>query len=342
MVCTSVVTKVCKKNREKTVPPPSSSSEKVILDEKEGFSPKKHDSKGIVSLTQKPISDDIRISSSLGWDGMTSMRLYMKELGRVPLISPEEEILLARRIQKGDKEAREKMILANLRLVVKIAKEYEGLGLPLLDLINEGNLGLMRGVMKFDPTKGVKFSTYGSWWIKQSIRRAISNYSKTIRLPVHLEDKISKMRQATNEFHQRTGRDPSTDELAEEMQVSPGKIAFLKEIATVTVSLDAPLGDDDSGSSLGDIVEDTHAQSPYQTLEQKTMRQLLAEVLKTLDERENGILRYRFGFEDGVPHTLDEVGQRFGITRERVRQIQNLALGKMRESIQEKERNQYE
>lgn len=338
-VCTSIVTKVRKKNVEKIVSPPSSSAEKMSMDEKERFSSKKSNLVESIPQKTKSSSRNSREASLRDWDGGSSIRLYMKELGQVPLITPEEEIELAKRIQKGDSEAREKMIKANLRLVVKIAKDYEGFGLPLLDLINEGNLGLMRGVMKFDPTKGVKFSTYGSWWIKQSIRRAISNYSKTIRLPVHLEDKISKMRQTEEVFHQQTGHDPSVDELAEAMCVSPEKIAFLKDISSTTVSLDAPLGDEDLWASMGDVVEDTNAQTPYQTLEQKTMRQLLAEVLKTLEKRENGILRYRFGFEDGQPHTLDEVGQQFGITRERVRQIQNLALAKMRETIQSKKTN---
>ena len=278
-----------------------------------------------------------KTARSDGWDGNSSLRLYMKELGEVPLLTPEEEVELATRIKKGDAQAREKMIKANLRLVVKIARDYEGLGLPLLDLINEGNLGLMRGVAKFDPAKGGKFSTYGSWWIKQNIRRAIANHSKTIRLPIHLKEKISKMRQVIDKYRQETGHDPQDEDLAAELNLPVHKVTMLREANMPTVSLDAPLGEE-GDTSLGEIVSDDAASTPYQHLEQKTMRQMLTDVLNTLDEREAGILRCRFGLDGDSEKTLDEVGAIFKVTRERVRQIQNVALKKMRVMIEEIER----
>ena len=261
----------------------------------------------------------------------------MKELGEVSLLTPEEEIELAALIKKGDAKAREKMIKANLRLVVKIAKDYEGLGLPLLDLINEGNLGLMRGVAKFDPAKGGKFSTYGSWWIKQNIRRAIANHSKTIRLPIHLKEKISKMRQIIDRYRQETGHEPQDEELAVELGMPAHKVAMLKEANMPLVSLDAPLGEE-GDTSLSEVVSDDAATTPYQQLEQKTMHQMLSDVLSTLDEREAGILRCRFGLDGSSEKTLDEVGKIFGVTRERVRQIQNVALAKMRVMIEDIEK----
>jgi RNA polymerase primary sigma factor len=295
-----------------------------------------------VELSQTPPSapedNSVQKPSRLGvWDGNSSLRLYMKELGEVTLLTPEEEVELAAKIKKGDAQAREKMIKANLRLVVKIARDYEGMGLPLLDLINEGNLGLMRGVTKFDPAKGGKFSTYGSWWIKQNIRRAIANHSKTIRLPIHLKEKISKMRQFIDKFRQETGHEPQDEDLAAELNLPVHKVTMLREANLPTVSLDAPLGEE-GDTSLGDIVSDDAASTPYQHLEQKTMRQMLTDVLNTLDEREAGILRCRFGLDGGSEKTLDEVGMIFKVTRERVRQIQNIALAKMRVMIEEIEK----
>src|SRR6266480_3491596 len=267
------------------------------------------------------------------YDGDTAIKLYLREIGQVKLLTPEEEIELAARIKRGDKKAREQMIKANLRLVVKIAHDYEGLGLPLLDLINEGNIGLMKAVERFDPAKGGKLSTYGSWWIKQSIKRALANQSKTIRLPVHLVDKISKMRRTAMKLQEVLGREPTDEELAEELGMTPSRVAQLRTAAIRPASLDAPIGDEDS-NNFSEVVQDENAATPYQELEEKTVSAMLQEMVKTLDAREATILRYRFGLDGGSEKTLEEVGQKFGVTRERVRQIQNIALAKLRKMIE--------
>ena len=270
------------------------------------------------------------------YDGDTAIKLYLREIGQVKLLTPEEEVELAARIKKGDKKAREQMIKANLRLVVKIAHDYEGFGLPLLDLISEGNIGLMKAVERFDPSKGGKLSTYGSWWIKQSIKRALANQSKTIRLPVHLVDKISKMRRIAMKLQEEFGREPTDEELAEELGISVSRVAQMRTAAIRPASLDAPIGDDDS-NNFSEVVQDEAAQTPYEELEEKTVTRMLQEMIKTLDPREATILRYRFGLDGGSEKTLEEVGERFGVTRERVRQIQNIALTKLRKMIEKLE-----
>lgn len=270
------------------------------------------------------------------YDADTAIKLYLREIGQVKLLTPNEEIELAARIKKGDKRAREQMIKANLRLVVKIAHDYEGLGLPLLDLINEGNIGLMKAVERFDPAKGGKLSTYGSWWIKQSIKRALANQSKTIRLPVHLVDKISKMRRTAMKLQEEFGREPTDEELGEELGISAARVAQLRTAAIRPASLDAPIGDDDS-NNFAEVVQDENADTPYEQLEEKTVNKMLHEMIKTLDPREATILRYRFGLDGGTEKTLEEVGEKFGVTRERVRQIQNIALNKLRKMIEKLE-----
>ena len=270
------------------------------------------------------------------YDADTAIKLYLREIGQVKLLTPLEEIELAARIKKGDKRAREQMIKANLRLVVKIAHDYEGLGLPLLDLINEGNIGLMKAVERFDPAKGGKLSTYGSWWIKQSIKRALANQSKTIRLPVHLVDKISKMRRTAMKLQEEFGREPTDEELGEELGISAARVAQLRTAAIRPASLDAPIGDDDS-NNFAEVVQDENADTPYEQLEEKTVNKMLHEMIKTLDPREATILRYRFGLDGGTEKTLEEVGEKFGVTRERVRQIQNIALNKLRKMIEKLE-----
>jgi RNA polymerase primary sigma factor len=270
------------------------------------------------------------------YDGETAIKLYLREIGQVKLLSQEEEITLAARIKKGDKKAREQMIKANLRLVVKIAHDYENFGLPLLDLISEGNIGLMKAVERFDPAKGGKLSTYGSWWIKQSIKRALANQSKTIRLPVHLVDKISRMRRTALKLQEIFGREPTDEELADEMGLSVSRVAQMRTAAIRPASLDAPIGDEDS-NSFAEVVQDESANTPYEHLEEKTVTGMLQEMIKTLDERESTILRYRFGLDGGSEKTLEEVGAKFGVTRERVRQIQNLALIKLRKMIEKLE-----
>jgi len=273
------------------------------------------------------------------YDGETAIKLYLREIGQVKLLSPAEEIALAARIKRGDKRAREHMIKANLRLVVKIARDYEGIGLPLLDLINEGNIGLMKAVERFDPAKGGKLSTYASWWIKQSIKRALANQSKTIRLPVHLVDKISKMRRTAMKLQEEFGREPTDEELAEELQTTPIRVAQMREASIRPASLDAPIGDEDS-NSFSEIVQDENAVDPYEHLEDKTVTGMLEEMVKKLDAREATILRFRFGLDGGTEKTLEEVGEKFNVTRERVRQIQNIALRKLRRMIEKFERAQ--
>jgi RNA polymerase primary sigma factor len=266
------------------------------------------------------------------YDGDTAIKLYLREIGQVKLLTPQEEIELAARIKKGDKKAREQMIKANLRLVVKIARDYEGIGLPLLDLISEGNIGLMKAVERFDPSKGGKLSTYGSWWIKQSIKRALANQSKTIRLPVHLVDKISKMRRTAMRLQEELGREPTDDELGGELGISASRVAQMRLAAIRPASLDAPIGDEDS-NNFAEVVQDEAADTPYEQLEEKTVTRMLQEMVKTLDPREATILRARFGLDGGPERTLEEVGEKFGVTRERVRQIQNIALKKLRKMI---------
>jgi RNA polymerase primary sigma factor len=270
------------------------------------------------------------------YDGETAIKLYLREIGQVKLLTLQEEIDLAARIRKGDKKAREQMIKANLRLVVKIAHDYENFGLPLLDLINEGNIGLMKAVERFDPAKGGKLSTYGSWWIKQSIKRALANQSKTIRLPVHLVDKIAKMRRTAMKLQEVFGREPTDEELAEEMGMSSSRVAQMRTAAIRPASLDAPIGDDES-NNFAEVVQDENADTPYEQLEEKTVTNMLREMVKTLDPREATILQYRFGLDGGSEKTLEEVGEKFGVTRERVRQIQNIALSKLRKMIQKLE-----
>jgi RNA polymerase primary sigma factor len=270
------------------------------------------------------------------YDGDTTFKLYLREIGQVKLLTPQEECELAARIKRGDKKARERMIKANLRLVVKIARDYEGIGLPLLDLISEGNIGLIKAVERFDPAKGGKLSTYGSWWIKQSIKRALANQSKTIRLPVHMASKVSHMRRAALRLQEELGREPTDEELGEELGFTARRVAQLRLAALPPSSLDAPLGDDDS-SSFGDVVQDESASTPYDQLAEKTLLAMIRSMVKTLGPREMTILRARFGLDGGPEQTLDEIGRKCGITRERVRQLQNLALKQLRKMIQEVE-----
>ena len=263
--------------------------------------------------------------------------LYLREIGKTKLLTPQEEIQLAAKIKRGDARSREEMIKANLRLVVKIAREYEDYGVPLLDLINEGNIGLMKAVERFDPAKGAKLSTYAAWWIKQAIRRALSNQSKTIRLPVHVGDKLVHMRRTATRLHEELGREPTDDELAEVMQTTAVRIAELRNAGARPSSLDAPIGGDDDSNPFGDLIGDEKAETPSEQLEGKTNTDLIRELVEKLPEREATILRYRFGLDGDDERTLEEVGEKFGVTRERIRQLQNIALNKLRKMIQKRE-----
>jgi RNA polymerase primary sigma factor len=272
-------------------------------------------------------------------EGENGIKIYLREIGQIALLTPRDEIRLAARIKKGDKAARAQMIKANLRLVVKIAHDYSNFGLPLLDLISEGNIGLMKAVERFDPKKGGKLSTYAAWWIKQSIKRALANQAKTIRLPVHLVDKISKMKRAGHKLSEQLGREPTDQELADVLGVTRAKVAQLRTISVRPASLDAPIGDDDA-TEFSEIVGDEAALTPFELLRDKTLRQEVRDILEELDPREAEILTLRFGLDGSKPKTLEEVGRKFKVTRERVRQIQNIALTKLRHVMEKQDRPQ--
>lgn len=269
-------------------------------------------------------------------EAQSSLNTYLKEISQTPLLTREEEVVLAGKIQAGDKAARELMIKANLRLVVKIARDYSNYGLPLVDLISEGNMGLMKAVERFDPEKGGKLSTYAAWWIKQSIKRALANQSKTIRLPVHMVDKIARMRRVATVLLEELGREPTTEELAEELGLPHKKVALLQRASQRPTSLDAPIGEED-GTSYAEIIGDEKAINPMEQLDNNTLHGELDGLLDLLDERESQIIDARFGLNGRTPMTLEEVGREFGVTRERIRQLQNLALTKMRKALRRKD-----
>ena len=268
----------------------------------------------------------------------SALQLYLREIAQVKLLTRKEETLLAHRIKRGDEQAREQMIKANLRLVVKIAHDYDGLGLPLLDLINEGNIGLIKGVERFNPAKGAKLSTYASWWIKQAIKRALANQSKTIRLPVHVVDKVAHIRRAEVRLRETLERDPTDEEVAADVGLKPGRVREYRQASKAPVSLEAPLGANDDASPVAEMVADTNAEAPFDNLVKTSDTELLREVFATLAPRERAILAMRFGLEDDTPRTLEEIGARFGVTRERIRQIQNEALEKLRTKVQRRDR----
>lgn len=263
----------------------------------------------------------------------SALNLYMQEIGQVPLLTVEEEVKLAARIKKGDAAAREHMIRANLRLVVKIARDYENLGMPLLDLINEGNIGLMKAVERFDPKKGGKFSTYGSYWIKQSIKRALANQSKVIRLPVHVQERLFKMRQVQHKWQEIYGRNPDRQELSQELGLGDMIVRRMERACISMNSLDAPIGEDES-SKLGDIVMDEKMPSAFEEMDQKMMHGLVTGMLGSLNQRELMIIEERFGLGGGPGRTLEEIAAKFGLTRERIRQLQNIALAKLRRQFE--------
>jgi RNA polymerase primary sigma factor len=263
-----------------------------------------------------------------------SIQMYLREIGKVSLLKGAEEIELAKRVEKGDAAARKKITEANLRLVVSIAKKYMGRNLGLLDLIQEGNLGLFRAVEKFDWRKGYKFSTYATWWIRQAITRALADQSRTIRIPVHMVETLNKYAQAERSLVQDLGREPLPEEIAAEMGIEVEKVYHLKKISQETVSIDSPVGEDDGeDSSLGDFIVDEDTTKPNEVAGRQILKEYVGGILTDLDPREQKILKMRFGLEDGVTHTLEEVGEEFGVTRERIRQIESKALERIREHV---------
>lgn len=296
-----------------------------------------------VKRTQQDRQEEVTDVRELPSSEKSTIKIYLQEIGKTPLLKPSEEVELAALIKQGDAKARERMIKSNLRLVVKIAHDYDGFGLPLLDLISEGNIGLIKAVERFDPQKGGKLSTYAAWWIKQSIKRALANQSKTIRLPVHLVDKIAKMRRMTALLEEELDRPPTNEEIAYALGMPINKVAHLKSVSVRPSSLDAPVGEDDS-AQLGDLIGDENSVNPLDGLQSKTMLDDLKRMIDTLDPREAEIVRLRFGLNGDKPKTLEEVGELFEITRERVRQLQNIALTRMRKALiaAEKQRSQEE
>ncbi|MGN0771823.1 MAG: RNA polymerase sigma factor RpoD [Christensenellales bacterium] len=296
------------------------------------------ESKGIAisntSLTEKIAIDNFDSSTD------DSVKMYLKEIGQVPLLSSEEEVELAKRMNEGDMSARDKLSVANLRLVVSIAKRYVGRGMHFLDLIQEGNLGLMKAVEKFDYERGFKFSTYATWWIKQSITRAIADQARTIRIPVHMVETINKLGRVSRNLLQTLGREPSAAEIAEKMGISEEKVIEIQKIAQDPVSLEKPIGEEED-SHLGDFIEDNSSVSPAEKAEAAMLREHLLQVLSTLTPREQEVLIMRYGINDSRPKTLEEVGKEFNVTRERIRQIEAKALRKLRHPNRTKKLKDY-
>jgi RNA polymerase primary sigma factor len=272
-----------------------------------------------------------------------SVRLYLREIGKIPLLNGDEELALAQKVVAGDKRAKDKMAEANMRLVVSIAKRYSGRGLDFLDLIQEGNTGLLRAVEKFDPDKGFKFSTYATWWIRQAITRAIADQARVIRIPVHMVETINKLLRTQRRMTQELNREPTIEELAAELEMEPEKVEYVMKIKQDIHSLDAGVGRDgeDEDSVLGDFVEDEETISPSDSAAEQLLKEQVQEILSSLSDREQKIIRMRFGLDDGKNHTLEEVGQEFAVTRERIRQIEAKALAKLRKNKDVKKLHEY-
>ena len=280
-----------------------------------------------VNIVERTDFNELQLSEDAGIDD--PVKLYLKEIGKIELLTPEEEIELAKRVEKGDQEAKDKLMKANLRLVVSIAKRYVGRGLLFLDLIQEGNLGLLRAVEKFDYRKGYKFSTYATWWIRQAITRAIADQARTIRIPVHMVETINKLMRVSKELVQELGREPTPKEIAERMKLPEQKVKDILKIAQEPISLETPIGKEED-SHLGDFLPDEDSPAPPKVASNILLREHLEELLSSLSERERDVLKLRFGLEDGHPHTLEEVGKKFNVTRERIRQIEAKALRKLK------------
>ncbi len=287
--------------------------------------------------------DEPDLDTALDFEGMSiddPVRMYLREIGRVPLLSAAQEVSLAQRMEKGDEEARRHLTEANLRLVVSVAKKYIGRGMSLLDLIQEGNIGLIRAVEKFDYRKGYKFSTYATWWIRQAITRAIADQARTIRIPVHMVETINRLIRTSRRLVQELGRDPTSDEIAKEMGLPPEKVREIQKISQEPVSLETPIGEEED-SHLGDFIEDQKALAPADAASHQLLKEQVEDVLDSLTQRERRVLQLRFGLDDGRSRTLEEVGREFGVTRERIRQIEAKALRKLRHPSRSKKLKDY-
>lgn len=301
------------------------------------------DSKGDEWSDDEDDEEEVKIDEKVYLDDIAddSVRLYLREIGKIPLLTAEEELALAQQVVAGDKGAKDKMAEANMRLVVSIAKRYVGRGLDLLDLIQEGNTGLLRAVEKFDPDKGFKFSTYATWWIRQAITRAIADQARTIRIPVHMVETINKLLRTQRRLTQEMNREPTHEEIAKEMEIDVDKVEHIMKIKQDISSLDASVRDDEEDSVLADFIEDEDTVSPEESATNQLLKEHVKDMLGSLTEREQKILKLRFGLEDGKSHTLEEVGQEFSVTRERIRQIEAKALAKLRKHKDSKKLHDY-
>lgn len=300
----------------------------------------------IDELLDEEEADEDALNNGQYFDDVSddSVRLYLREIGKIPLLNAEEELELAKKVVAGDKKAKDKMAEANMRLVVSIAKRYSGRGLDFLDLIQEGNTGLLRAVEKFDPDKGFKFSTYATWWIRQAITRAIADQARTIRIPVHMVETINKLLRTQRRMTQELNREPTIEELAKELEMEPEKVEYVIKIKQDITSLDAGVGRDGDGedeSVLGDFIEDEDSATPEESATSQLLKEQVQSVLSTLSDREQKIIKMRFGLENGKSHTLEEVGQEFAVTRERIRQIEAKALAKLRKHKDAKKLHEY-
>jgi len=329
--------------KDNTLPPIEDEENKVI--DSSGGPLSDIDEPAIDELVDEEDTDEDTLNNGQYFDDVSddSVRLYLREIGKIPLLNAEEELALAQRVVAGEKKAKDKMAEANMRLVVSIAKRYSGRGLDFLDLIQEGNTGLLRAVEKFDPDKGFKFSTYATWWIRQAITRAIADQARTIRIPVHMVETINKLLRTQRRMTQELNREPTIEELGKELEMEPEKVEYVIKIKQDITSLDAGVGRDgeEEDSVLQDFIEDEDGETPEQSATSQLLKEQVQAVLSTLSEREQKIVKMRFGLENGKSHTLEEVGQEFAVTRERIRQIEAKALAKLRKHKDAKKLHEY-
>jgi RNA polymerase primary sigma factor len=317
----------------------------IVADASGGALPVDFDGPAAEDLEEEEATDEDLLSQEQYFDDASddSVRLYLREIGKIPLLNAEEELALAQRVVAGEKKAKDKMAEANMRLVVSIAKRYSGRGLDFLDLIQEGNTGLLRAVEKFDPDKGFKFSTYATWWIRQAITRAIADQARTIRIPVHMVETINKLLRTQRRMTQELNREPTIEELAKELEMEPEKVEYVMKIKQDITSLDGGVGrdGDEEDSVLRDFIEDEESATPEESAASQLLKEQVQEILSTLSDREQKIIKMRFGLENGKSHTLEEVGQEFAVTRERIRQIEAKALAKLRKHKDSKKLHDY-